>query len=190
MFVCTSYVYMCAIFAWGNVLTFGTIHDLQSTLKGFLTPTQVGGWVSWVRDRAPLRVKCEVWVCQMCTFLSQIERGTISDPGDLFQPPSRTSLLTSKAHVRLLIFFQPPLICMPTQFMNVPLLNGIAMQKSKTIKRLQCILTTTNRYLRSPFCALFIICATCMYNNCITTMMFQTKNYVLCLRFNFEYLFF
>ena len=86
MFVCTSYVYMCAIFAWGNVLTFGTIHDLQSTLKGFLTPTQVGGWVSWVRDCTPLRVKCEVWVCQMCTFLSQIERGTISDPGDLFQP--------------------------------------------------------------------------------------------------------
>ena len=30
-------------------------------------------WVSWVRDRAPLRVKCKVWVFQMCTFFSQIE---------------------------------------------------------------------------------------------------------------------
>ena len=30
-------------------------------------------WVSWVRDRAPLRVKCKVRVFQMCTFFSQIE---------------------------------------------------------------------------------------------------------------------
>ena len=31
------------------------------------------GWVYWVLDCAPLRVKCEVSVYQMCIFLSQIE---------------------------------------------------------------------------------------------------------------------